>query len=1200
MAKTRTDTESVLKLVINGQQAKASAKEIEDSWRKVRAELKNMREEDNPRLYAEKTKQVEKLKQALDESRRALNGNATAAKTFKSSMQDIAKGVFAGNMYQRGFDLLVKGVTGFITKNAELSDIMGGVMKTTGLTGDAVDRLNERFKKFDSRTANTQLMNLAQVAGKLGITAERDVEGFVRAADRIGVALGEDLGGVEESINSLGKLTDIFKLKDRFGIEESLMRVGSAINTLGASGTAAEKNLVDFAQRMAGIAPAAGISLPAVLGLAATADELGQSMESSSTAIGQFILQLGKDVPKYAKIAGMSVADFSKLLREDAMEAFTRVLEGSKTAGGGVAALAKNMGVMEVSGARGVAALGALAERTDLLRRRVQEGAEAFDENTSIMAEFNNMNTTLAANLEKIQNRLAQLWEHSGLRQWFTDLTGALVDNRSAVEKAIGEYENARSEMRAMDRDLVPLIDRYEELTAKGELTEAEHQELHKIIVKLSEEYPIAISQVDAYGNALAMNTDILRGNVEEHRNYLRFINEKAIAEAKDHQAELKRRKERIESVLNERKVTEFQGLSAYDRSGGQLVTRDMTNEELKAKRAELEDVVNDIRALDTQMGMLGEDTLGVFRQIEGKYSQGALDSVEKITKRIEELTEARKNADAGSQAYMEAEAGIAQLTARLDAMNGGDAPGGTGGGGKTKEQEKAEKDAERKREKAKKDYEKLLNDFGALDAARLLDLMGKSKREVEESNAKYQKLIDQHRDFLKQEGVTDEQRAEIEKKIGELEVNQKTASDAIKVRQEKEYLAKIESLRVGLANKHASELDKEKARINAFYDKLVDENRENAEVVEDLNKARARDITDAEIREAERLKREKERLEAEYLRGGMSGYEKRLADINAKYDAEVEALRKKYNQELQLSQEFQDALAAIDQGRRDAVKALDEEELEKKIELAVRGAEIISDAVFQISGNNRKAESDAKLEQLRKEREAELSNKSLTETQKKAINDKYDKLEKAEKRRAWQAQKKADIAQAIIATALGVAKSIPNWIQMGIAAAAGAAQVAIISAQKPPTFGKGGMVPDGSSHAQGGIDLWDRRRRRIIGNIEGGEPILSRETYRNNREIVDELLYSSMRRDGAAIRLNPDLIDADRAVRNGGSVAARVEAPVVNVAAPNVDLRGLENVVGQLVDVVQDAEGRPVVISYRALQDANERVGRITNGVDA
>src|SRR5690606_25437045 len=183
-----------------------------------------------------------------------------------ANMKEIAAGVLGGNILTRAWDMAVQGVNNFITKNAELSDIMGGVQKTTGLTEAAVDRLNEKFKRFNTRTTNTELLGLAQVAGKLGISAERDVEGFVRAADRIGVALGEDLGGVEESVNSLGKLVDIFRLKDEYGIEDALMRVGSAINSLGASGTAAEKNLVDFAQRMAGIAPAANISLQDILG----------------------------------------------------------------------------------------------------------------------------------------------------------------------------------------------------------------------------------------------------------------------------------------------------------------------------------------------------------------------------------------------------------------------------------------------------------------------------------------------------------------------------------------------------------------------------------------------------------------------------------------------------------------------------------------------------------------------------------------------------------------------------------------------------------------------------------------------------------------------------------------------------------------------------------------------------------------------
>src|SRR5690606_8130529 len=276
--------------------------------------------------------------------------------------------------------------------------------------------LNEKFKKMDTRTASNELLGLAEVAGKLGYSSERDVEGFVRAADKIGVALGEDLGGVEESVNSLGKLVNIFKLGEEFELEDALLKVGSAINTLGAEGTAAEKNLIDFANRMAGVAPAAKISLPTVLAYGAVMDELGQSMESSSTAIGQFIVGMGVDIPKYAKIAQMSVDDFSKLLNTDANEALLRVLENSKTAGGGIQALATNMGILDVSGARGIAALGAMADNIDLVRTRMDTATESFDEGTSVLDEFNVKNTNLAANLEKIWNRIDNLWQNSSFR----------------------------------------------------------------------------------------------------------------------------------------------------------------------------------------------------------------------------------------------------------------------------------------------------------------------------------------------------------------------------------------------------------------------------------------------------------------------------------------------------------------------------------------------------------------------------------------------------------------------------------------------------------------------------------------------------------------------------------------------------------------------------------------------------------------
>lgn len=66
-------------------------------------------------------------------------------------------------------------------------------------------------------------------------------------------------------------------------------------------------------------------------------------------------------------------------------------------------------------------------------------------------------------------------------------------------------------------------------------------------------------------------------------------------------------------------------------------------------------------------------------------------------------------------------------------------------------------------------------------------------------------------------------------------------------------------------------------------------------------------------------------------------------------------------------------------------------------------------------------------------------------------------------------------------------------------------------------SFEKGGFIPQGPSHAQGGIKLWNGNT--MLGEIEGGEPILSRLTYANNKAIVDRLLHSSLHRNGASIR---------------------------------------------------------------------------------
>ncbi len=357
--------------------------------------------------FAQKSKQLKLVNQELA---RINSNHRTGSSTF-GRIADAANRYFsiigAGIATLTGLSLTIRQTT---KAYAEHEDKLADVMKTTGMTREQVGILNEELKKIDTRTSQENLLDLARVAGKLGITSQQEILGFVRASDQIAVTLTEDLGGnVEDSINQLGKLVDIFKLKEQFGIEQSLLKVGSAINSLGAAGTANEGYLVEFAKRVAGIAPSAGVSIENILGLGATLDELGQTSEVSGTVYSQFIGGMFKDTKTYAGIAKMSLSEFTDLLNTDANEAFIRVLEGARGSNGAFGEMAKSLDGLGLDGARATAVLGVLASNTDKLREKQAFANQEFEKGTSLTQEFNVKNNTAQANLEKAKKRFAEL-----------------------------------------------------------------------------------------------------------------------------------------------------------------------------------------------------------------------------------------------------------------------------------------------------------------------------------------------------------------------------------------------------------------------------------------------------------------------------------------------------------------------------------------------------------------------------------------------------------------------------------------------------------------------------------------------------------------------------------------------------------------------------------------------------------------------
>ena len=334
-----------------------------------------------------------------------------------------------------GFNALVGGLRTITQKNLEFSDQLADIRKTTGLSTQSVNELSEAIMKIDSRQSVQQLHDLAYQAGKLGLGSQgvEGVLGFVKAADKLGVALREDLG--DDAIIQLTKMADVMGLTKKLGVEKSLTSIGSAINELGMASTANADFMVNYSQRLSGIAAQAHLTADELLGFAAAADATGQEVEVSATAMNKFVVQLQTHYKTVAQAAGINEEALHEMLTMGkTADAVVTVLDalGKK---GGLSMLAPLMKDMGSDGARLTASLATMATNIDLVKQQLEISKEAFEDNISVLNEYNIKNETAAAIMERMRNSWDKMFTNSSNSDMVKELALELYELSKAIQQ---------------------------------------------------------------------------------------------------------------------------------------------------------------------------------------------------------------------------------------------------------------------------------------------------------------------------------------------------------------------------------------------------------------------------------------------------------------------------------------------------------------------------------------------------------------------------------------------------------------------------------------------------------------------------------------------------------------------------------------------------------------------------------------------
>lgn len=498
----------------------APVKAIRDAIKTTTAQMERL--DRSTEQYAKKQKELAVLRAELDK----INSSATKASGGLSQIGQTMKRLASYVLVYAGFNKLTQGLQKMYDMNIALSDQLSDIEKTTGLSGQSLANLSDQILRINTRTPVEQLNNLAVAAGKLGISAEEDVMGFVRAGNIINVALGEDLG--DDAIKNLAKLNDILGITKQLGVEKALLATGSAVNELGQSSTANEGYLVDFAQRMGGIAAQAGLTIQQVLALGSASDQLGQNVEVSATALNKVITTLVSQTGQVAKAIGVTKEELQSALNVSTWDGLMLVFE--KLAGkGGLAAIAPLMGDLGSDGARLNQVISALTSDTSRLTRELNIANDAFAKGTSVVDEYEKKNNNLAGTIEKIGKNIKNWFMGSGIVDWML----GVATNIEKITRGIGDtneqFNSSLVSVRNLQRNIVPLLDEYEKL--KDSKSADEQERLKTVMQQIAIAIPGAVSEMDKYGTILSINTDRARAFIEAQKLILQQNNRDLIQE---------------------------------------------------------------------------------------------------------------------------------------------------------------------------------------------------------------------------------------------------------------------------------------------------------------------------------------------------------------------------------------------------------------------------------------------------------------------------------------------------------------------------------------------------------------------------------------------------------------------------------------------------------------------------------------------
>lgn len=442
------------------EQYAAASKEVKDLEGKVEAQNKTLQRNadqvTNLETALNKAKAAEAAtKSELDKTNRAIETHKAkweaAAKslnkfgdTAKTAGQNLSK---AGQMLTASITAPLVALGGYAVKaSIDAESAFAGVRKTVDMTEEEFAKLDATLTKMSTTKpmSYTDIAGITEMGGQLGI-ANQNLEMFTSTVADLGVAT--NLVG-QEGAAQLAKFANITGMA-----QENFGRMGATIVDLGNNMATTEADIMAMATRLAAAGSQVGLSESQILGFSAALSSVGIEAEAGGSAFSKAMIGMelavvtGKNGLKdYAKVAGMSSAEFQKAWKDDAagaMQAFIVGLSKMDEEGISTIKVLDDMGFSEV---RLRDTLMRATNASGLFSQALSVSSGAWKSNTALTDEAGKRYATTESRLTMLKNRATAL-----SRTFGDDLSPAFGD---LIDRA-GDWLDSLGKMDASQRQTI-------------------------------------------------------------------------------------------------------------------------------------------------------------------------------------------------------------------------------------------------------------------------------------------------------------------------------------------------------------------------------------------------------------------------------------------------------------------------------------------------------------------------------------------------------------------------------------------------------------------------------------------------------------------------------------------------------------------------------------------------------------------------